>query len=97
LLQDAGAEFEYRDYKKDPLTEPEIRGLLERLEVAPGDVLRRRDRAFRELGLTGDEAEGRLIALMAVHPTLLERPIGVVGDKAVLGRPPDRLLTLVAQ
>ncbi|NNK47330.1 MAG: arsenate reductase (glutaredoxin) [Gemmatimonadetes bacterium] len=97
MLQDEGVEFEYRDYKKNPLTEPEIRGLLERLGVAPGEVLRRRDRAFRELGLTGEEAEDRLIAFMAEHPTLLERPIGIVGDRAVVGRPPARLLTLAAE
>ena len=45
-------------------------------------------------GLTGDEPDGRLIKLMAQHPTLLQRPIGVRGRKAVVGRPPEKLLEL---
>lgn len=95
MLQENGVEYEYRDYKKEPLTEAEIRSVLLGLQVAPGDVLRKRDRAFRELGLTGAEGEEQLVALMAAHPTLLERPIGIMGHRAVLGRPPDRLLTLL--
>jgi arsenate reductase len=95
LLQDRGIGFEYRDYKADPLSEAEIRSVLASLDVAPSAVLRKRDRAYRELGLTGTEGDAKLIALMALHPTLLERPIGMVGNRAVVGRPPERLLTLV--
>jgi arsenate reductase len=95
LLEENDVEYEYRDYKKDPLTEEEIQSVLVNLGVGPRDVLRRRDRAFRDLGLSGAEDEEELIALMASHPTLLERPIGVVGDRAFLGRPPDLLLTLL--
>jgi len=95
LLKENGVEYHYRDYKKEPLTEAEIRSVLSKLEVAPAQVLRKRDRAFRELELTGTEAESELIGLMAVHPTLLERPIGIVGNRAVLGRPPVKLLTLL--
>lgn len=63
--------------------------------MAPGDLLRVRDRANQELGLTGEESAEELIAAMAEHPTLLQRPIGVVGDRAVVGRPPEALLELV--
>ena len=95
MLEENDVEYEYRDYKKDPLTEPEIRSVLALLELAPAQVLRKRDRAFRELELTGSESEDELIASMASHPTLLERPIGIVGKRAVVGRPPARLLTLL--
>lgn len=95
MLEGNGVEYHYRDYRKDPLTEAELRSVLSMLEMTPAQVLRKRDRAFRELGLTGTEAEAELIALMASHPTLLERPIGIVGKRAVLGRPPERLLSLL--
>ena len=95
MLEENGVEYEYRDYKKDPLSEAEIRSVLAMLEVAPAGVLRRRDRAYRELELNGTEADAQLIAWMVSHPTLLERPIGIVGKRAVLGRPPERLLTLL--
>jgi arsenate reductase len=94
LLDENGVAYRYRDYKREPLDEKELRGLFTRLGLAPRDLLRRRDRACRALALTGDEPEERLIQLMAEHPTLLERPIGVLGDRAVVGRPPDRLLQL---
>ena len=94
MLDDNGVAYRYRDYRREPLDEGELRTLFAKLGKTPRDLLRRRDRAYRELDLTGDETDDRLIQLMAEHPTLLERPIGVLGDRAVVGRPPDRLLLL---
>jgi len=94
LLDERGIDYRYRDYKKTPLSEAEIREVLRRLDVAPAQVLRTRDPACKTLGLTGKETAERLVALMAVHPTLLQRPIGVRGDRAVIGRPPENLLDL---
>lgn len=94
MLRDEGIEFNYREYRKRPLSEAEIRNVLGLLGVGPREVLRRRDRAFRELGLTGDEPDGALISHLAEHPTLLERPIGIRDGRAVIGRPPEALLEL---
>ena len=94
MLEEKGIEYRYRDYVKNPLTETEIRDVLRRLDLRPRDVLRTKDPAFKELGLTGQEPDDRLIREMANHPTLLQRPIGVKGKKAVVGRPPERLLEL---
>jgi arsenate reductase len=95
LLNEHGIDFEYREYRKDPLSVDELRAVLDRLGLEPRDVLRPRDRAAKALGLTGDESAERLIELMSEHPTLLQRPIGVAGDRAVVGRPPENLLALV--
>jgi arsenate reductase len=95
LLNERDVAYRYRDYKKEPLDERELRSLFAKLDLTPRDLLRRRDRTFRDLGLTGDEPDDRLIQLMAQYPTLLERPIGVLADRAIVGRPPDRLLELV--
>lgn len=86
--------YRYRDYKKQPLAVAEIEKVLAALGMKAADVLRRNDKAFKELGLTGAEPEKKLIALMAAHPTLLQRPIAVLGRKAVVGRPPERILEL---
>ncbi len=96
MLDESDADYRYREYRDDPLSAPEIRELLAMLGVTARDVLRTRDRAFREVGLTGDEPEGELVEHMARHPTLLQRPIGVAGGRAVVGRPVERLLELVA-
>ena len=94
MLDAEGVAYRYRDYRKEPLSEIELRRVLRLLELPAARLLRRRDRAFKELGLTGDESEEELIAAMSRHPTLLQRPIAVAGDRAVLGRPPEDLLVL---
>lgn len=95
MLDERGVAYRYREYTEEPLSEAELRRVLVRLGLGPREVLRRRDRAYKELALTGDEDDDTLIVHMATHPTLLQRPIGVLGERAVVGRPPDRLLELV--
>jgi arsenate reductase len=94
LLKDRQIPYRYRDYREELLSAEEIRSVLRKLGVGPGRVLRRNDAAFKKLGLTGQESDDRLVSLMAEHPTLLQRPIGVLGDRAVVGRPPENLLDL---
>ena len=94
MLDERGVGYRYREYTREPLTESELRTVFAKLGVGPKEMLRRRDRAFKEAGLTGDETDDELIAAMANHPTLLQRPIGVVGEKAVVGRPIEALLEL---
>jgi len=89
LLDEKGIPYHYREYTREPLSEKEIRDVLRRLGLTARAVLRKND-----MGLTGDEPEAELIAAMARQPTLLQRPIGVLGDRAVVGRPPERLLEL---
>ncbi len=92
MLRDEGLDFEVREYTDEPLSVVELKSVLGKLGVEPSDVLRKRD--AKELGLSGDETSAELFKLMASNPTLLERPIGVRGRKAVVGRPVDNLLEL---
>ena len=94
MLKQKKIEYRYRDYKVEPLSKTEIRSVLKKLGVGPREVLRKKDRAYKEAGLTGDESDARLVSSMAEYPTLLQRPIGVVGSKAVVGRPAEALLDL---
>ncbi len=87
--------FEYREYTARPLTKAEIRKVLRLLGVSAREVLRKNDAAYKQLGLDGSESDAKLIGLMADHPTLLQRPIAIDGDRAVLGRPVENLLTLI--
>ena len=86
--------FRYREYREEPLTEDELRDVLGWLRMRPAEVLRRKDRANEALGLTGDEPDDVLLRHMAAHPTLLQRPIAVRGERAVVGRPAERVLEL---
>ena len=95
MLKDEEIPYRYRDYRDEPLSATEIRSVLKKLGMEPVEVLRRNDAAFKKLKLTGNESAGRLVKLMAENPTLVQRPIGIRGTKAVVGRPAEKLLELV--
>jgi arsenate reductase (glutaredoxin) len=94
LLAERGVDFESVEYHVTGLTEPELRGLLAKAGVRPREVLRMREPRARELDLDAlrDDA---LIAEMVAHPELVQRPIVVRGDRAVLARPVERVLELL--
>ncbi len=93
LLEERGVDFTYREYRQEPLSRDEIVEVLGKLGVGPREVLRAKD--AKKLAIDPAIDDEALIDAMAEHPTLLQRPIGVVGDKAVLGRPHERLLELL--
>jgi arsenate reductase len=94
LLDDEGVAYRYREYTKEPLSKTELKDVFKKLGKKPVELLRKNDKAYKELGLTGEESDAKLIGYMAEHPTLLQRPIGIKGKKAVVGRPVENLLEL---
>lgn len=96
MLDEHQVTYRYREYTEEPLDREELGRVLAALGVNPRDVLRTRDPAYRELGLGGDESDAELIEAMVSRPTLLQRPIGWLGSRAVVGRPIETLLELVA-
>lgn len=96
LLRDRGAEFESINYYETPLTEKDLSQLLKKLGLTARDILRKDEPIARDLGLAKKElSDKELIALMVKHPDLMQRPIVVGGDKAVLGRPPENVEKLL--
>lgn len=95
MLKEHGVDYHYREYTKDPLSRRELEEVFERLGLEPGELLRKRDAANKELGLTGDEPAAQLLDHMAKHPTLLQRPIAILDGRAVVGRPVEKLLELI--
>jgi arsenate reductase len=96
LLNERGAEFEAINYFETPLTEADLRGLLRKLRLTARDILRKDKPVARQLGIgKKDFSDEELIALMAKHPDLIQRPIVVRGNQAVLGRPPENVEKLL--
>jgi len=96
LLAERGVDFERVEYHVEGLPEAKLRDLLRKAGVGPRDVLREREPLVAELGLVdAPPADDELIALMAEHPVLVQRPIVERGDRAVLARPPERVLELL--
>ena len=96
LLADEGIEYEGVEYHETGLDEATIRSLLEKSGLTPRDVLRTREPLVKELGLLdgAGASDDEIIAAMVAHPKLLQRPIAVRGDRALLARPVQRVLEL---
>ena len=96
LLRERGVEPEIVEYLTAPPDAGEIKRLLGLLGMAPRNLLRRGEQAYKEAGLDDSSLDDEaVIAAMAAHPILIERPIVVAGERAVLGRPPENVLTLL--
>jgi arsenate reductase (glutaredoxin) len=96
LLEERGIDFERVDYHVEPLTEGQIRELVRKTGRPARDLFRTREPVYAELGLADREPDDdQAIALMAAHPELMQRPVIVRGDRAVLGRPVERVLELL--
>ena len=96
LLQARGITPELVYYLETPPDAEELRWLLGLLGIGARDLLRRAEPEFADLGL-GDKHldDDALIAAMAAQPGLIERPVFVHGDRAVIGRPPERVLEIL--
>ena len=96
LLRERGIEPAIVDYIAQPLDEARLTALVARLGVPVRDLLRSKEAAYQELGL-GDpqRTDAELIAAIARHPALLNRPIVVTPRGALLCRPPERVLELL--
>jgi arsenate reductase (glutaredoxin) len=96
LIEERGIQPEIVAYLEQPPDAGQIRRLLEQLGMSARGLLRTGEAPYRELGLDGPNvAEDALIAAMAAHPILIERPIVVTTKGAVLGRPPENVLTIL--
>ena len=95
LLEERGARFELRLYLEDPLSRDELTELRHRIGRPAREWVRRGEPAFAAAGLASESDDAALLDAIAQHPELLERPILVRGERAVLGRPPERILELL--
>jgi len=96
LLNENGIEPEIVLYLETPPTSDEISALLNKLNISARDLLRKGEEAYKALNLKkADLADDVLLNAMAEHPKLIERPIVIKGEQAVLGRPPENVLDLI--
>lgn len=96
LLQERGIEPQVVRYLDTPPDAATLRTLVRKLGIRPRELLRTGEEEYRSLGLA-DESVGddAIIEAMAAHPRLIERPILMRDERAVIGRPPERVLELL--
>jgi len=96
LLRERGISFEKVNYYIEPLTKKKLTELIRKMGISPRDLLRTSEPVYRELGLAkGEFTDAEIISLMIENPDLIQRPIVERGDRAVLGRPTEKVKDLL--
>jgi len=98
LLEERGVRVRIVPYLERPPSPAELDELLAKLGMEPAELFRTKEPLFRELGLRERLARAsrrELLRTLSEHPKLIERPIAVRGSRAVVGRPPERVLELL--
>lgn len=97
ILKDAGRDFEEYRYLNEPPDDAMLRHLIAKLDVPASELLRRTESEFKTLGLDRKDEldEEDVIQALLTQPKLLQRPILETGERAVIGRPPERVRELL--
>jgi arsenate reductase (glutaredoxin) len=95
ILSENGVQAEVIEYLKSPPSEAEISDLLIKLNMRASELVRRSEEIFKNNYAAKNYSETEWVSILAENPILIERPIVVMGDKAVIGRPPEKILELI--
>ncbi len=96
LLEQRGLSPSVIRYLETPPSAAELQQILARLGISPRQLLRSGEEEYKTLNLADPTpTDGQIIDAMVAHPKLIERPILVAGDVAVIGRPPEKVLEIL--
>lgn len=87
VMQASGCDFETLKYLDVTITTGQIQELLKLLGIGARELMRTKEEIYKELDLKNETDENRLIQAMAQHPKLIERPIVIQDNRAIIGRP----------
>ena len=97
ILAAASVEFEEIRYLESPPSLEDLRSILARLDGSVEDMIRSKEAPYNEMGLADADGDvDRLLAAIVEAPVLLERPLVVWPDRAVIGRPPERISAVLS-
>jgi arsenate reductase len=95
ILQERNVPHEVRWYLADPLTKSELDNLLKKLNMLPSQLVRKSEPLYKEQYEDRHMTEQDWLEALVVNPILIERPIIEKGDKAIVARPPERVLEMI--
>lgn len=95
LLTDKKVDFVIREYLIQPPTPSELKALLKKLGMKPVDLLRTGESLYKEQFKGKSFSDAAWIEILCNNPSLMERPIVIRGDKAVIGRPTEKILEIL--
>ncbi|MFZ9004553.1 MAG: arsenate reductase (glutaredoxin) [Robiginitalea sp.] len=97
IIEDSGTPFQIVEYLKEPLTAAELRKVVDMLGIEAQALVRKNEAIWKEQYRGKELSETEVLKVMEANPKLMERPLVVKGKKAVLGRPPENVLSLLNQ
>ncbi|RXJ45899.1 arsenate reductase (glutaredoxin) [Gelidibacter gilvus] len=95
ILETSKADYEVIKYMDQLLSIEKLKELITLLKIQPIELVRTNEAIWKENFKNSDLTDDELIAAMAKHPKLIERPIVINGNKAVIGRPPQKILKIL--
>ena len=95
ILMEKGVSVKVVDYLKYPLTKEEVKIILKKLNICAKELIRREEKIFKELYKGGAFTNEEYIDILYNNPILMQRPIIVKDNSAVIGRPPIKVLDLL--
>lgn len=94
IIQKKGLEIEIIDYLVKPPTIKELEEIIALLKINPEDLVRKSEDIYKEKFKGKKITQQEWVKIMVEHPKLIERPIVISGDKAIIGRPPEKVIEL---
>jgi arsenate reductase len=94
-LREKKLEFEIVEYFKNPFTKDELRDIIRKLGIHPEELIRKNEKEYKQVFPSKNISEDDWIEGMLKYPKLIQRPIVVNGDKAVIARPAERILEIL--
>ncbi|MBT0608904.1 arsenate reductase (glutaredoxin) [Aequorivita echinoideorum] len=95
LLEEKGETIEIVKYLQKPLTHAELKQIIELLGIEPINLVRTQEKDWKVNYSGQNLSDSQIIDAMIEHPRMMERPIAVKGTKAVIGRPPEKVLDIL--
>ena len=95
ILNEKKIKFEIIEYLKDNLRKSEIKAIIEKLKINPIELVRKNESIWKENYKHKNLSDKEIIHAMINYPKIIERPIVINGEKAVIGRPPENVLKII--
>lgn len=97
ILEESGQTFKIVEYLKEVPSKKYLSQLVKKLGIKPGELLRKNEAVWKEQYKGKELSDDEILEAMVKHPKLIERPIVISGDRAVLGRPPELIAEFISK
>ena len=95
ILEEKKLDYRTVEYLKEPLTSDDLKKILKILDLSPVDIIRTSEQDYRDNNIEHIKSDEELIDAILRYPKILQRPIILNGDRGVIGRPPENILSII--